>query len=346
MEHDLSSVVPVVGIPLFQAGKALLEITGSGGQRRIQAARSQVLPHQQSFGRHRQRIFSAGVIREATLRRSAFHRVQPFRDAGVRRFRNVQPGHLTTLQSHQLPAGHRRVGFKLWTIPPAAELRMLRSNDEVERFLSRIFQPRILRHAVRFAQRDRRHAVAVQPDKLRTVCKQVAGFFLALNKPLQTSRDFVLILPRTMRMSGSKKRQQCQARRCRVRLKTSMPQAIMVFAVELVNAPVAGCKLVTGQPLQTSLNRLFRRIVAAEFSHSFSSDVGTTHGKSGADRSALHSSRPRCAAFNQPGDFGSGRQRRAVRSRCWSSTETATATACNRQRRLSSADAGRTTRSR
>ena len=126
---------------------------------------------------------------------------------------------------------------------------MLRGDDEVERPLRRVFQRRIFCHAVRFAQRDRGHAVTVEPDQFRTFNEQVAVGFLALNEPLQAATYFILILALTMRKSCSEKRQQRQSGSGSVGLKASMPEAVVIFAVEFVNAPVACGKLMIGEPL-------------------------------------------------------------------------------------------------
>jgi hypothetical protein len=106
-----------------------------------------------------------------------------------------------------------------------------------------------------------------------------------------------------MRVTRSEKREHRQPRRCGVGLKTSVTEAVVIFAVEFVNAPVARSELVIGEPLQTAFNRAFRRIVATKFPHGFPSNVGASHRESGTDRATLDAPRPRRTPLDQPGDF-------------------------------------------
>ena len=90
-----------------------------------------------------------------------------------------------------------------------------------------------------------------------------------------------------------------------------MTEAVVIFAVEFVNAPVACRKLVIGEPFQTAFNRSLGSIVAAEFVYGFPPNVRATHRESGTDRATLNAPRPRRTPLDQPGDFGGGRQHRS-----------------------------------
>ena len=80
----------------------------------------------------------------------------------------------------------------------AAAAGMLRSNDEVQRFLGRLFEARILRHSVGFAQRQRGQGVTVQPDALvgRFIHRQeqVAVGLLALEQIVDAAAHDVGVL--------------------------------------------------------------------------------------------------------------------------------------------------------
>src|SRR5262249_1792258 len=119
----------------------------------------------------------------------------------------AEPGHLATLKRHQLPTRYRGVRFASQFVAPATELWMLAVEDELKRLLCRIAQFGILRHAIRFAQRDRRNAMAIVTNELCLACEQVAVRLLLGDEPLKAAGDCVMILTGVVRVAGAEKRE-------------------------------------------------------------------------------------------------------------------------------------------
>ena len=149
-------------------------------------------------------------------------------------------------------------------ITPAAELRMLAVDDEVQSLLRRLTQRRVFRQAIRFAQSDRRHAVAVEPHELALVREEIAVRLLMLDVPLHRAINDRLMRTRLMRVARTEERQQRQAGRCRVRMEAAVPGAFVVLATELVNAPVTVRVLMLSQPSQPTFDRLLGCVRSTE----------------------------------------------------------------------------------
>ena len=128
----------------------------------------------------------------------------------------------------------------------------------------------ILRHAVGFAEGDRREAVAIEPDAAVGVVverhEQVAVFFLALDEEVEAAADHVLVLKLAVVVARPLKRDHRQGGGGRV------AGELRVLGKAL-QPPAAVGRLIAGQERQAALDRFFglrrgaaaaaRRLVAA-----------------------------------------------------------------------------------
>src|SRR5262245_5550593 len=190
---------------------------------------------------------------------AAFHTVEPTSDALVRSRRYREPGHLTTLECHELPARYRRVRFAPRFVPPATELGMLAIQYELQRLLGGIAQAGILGHAVRFAERDRGNAVAIESHELSFAREQVTVGLLSFDEPLESAGDRLLVLAGLVRVACSEEREQGQARAGGRGLEAAQAIALVPFALlgEIVDAPGAVGRLMLGEPGDSHFDRAF-----------------------------------------------------------------------------------------
>ena len=119
-------------------------------------------------------------------------------------------GHLPALQGHQHPAGDRGVAGRAGRVAPAAALRVLGIDDEREAPLGRVFQGRIVRHAVGLAQGDGRQGLAVHAAVAQVGA--VGEHDVVPQQVIQAVLHHVLVLARLVRVAGAEERQQGQGR--------------------------------------------------------------------------------------------------------------------------------------
>src|SRR5262245_47386581 len=88
---------------------------------------------------------------------------------------------------------------------------MLVVKDELKRLLCWITQFGILCHPIRFAQGNRRYAMAIETHELCFAGEQIAIRPLLADKPLKAAVDRVLVLTGLVGVTGTEKREQCQS---------------------------------------------------------------------------------------------------------------------------------------
>src|SRR5690606_4469047 len=133
----------------------------------------------------------------------------------VRLARNTQSRQLTAPQRHHLPAGYRQVGLALLAVTPAMLRAVLRFDDVVESPLRRFAKFGIARHAIRFAERERRDAMAVEPKlrgRVASLREDVAPLPLLLHQIVEAPLNRTLVLVAEVIVTRPQERQQRKPR--------------------------------------------------------------------------------------------------------------------------------------
>ena len=112
-------------------------------------------------------------------------------------------------------------------------LRMLRVHDELQSPLAGLPQRLIVRQAVRLAQCDGRHPVAVEQNVLRVAHVQPPVVGLLVDQPLQAAGHFRTVVAFAVRVPCAEEREQRQSGRRRIGLErarsaTAMPPAVCI----------------------------------------------------------------------------------------------------------------------
>src|SRR5262245_12928311 len=157
------------------------------------------------------------VAIQVWLARRLLRVVEPAADLLVRGRWHVEPRQLAALQGHHHPSAHRGVCTHARSISPAAALRVLPRENEVDGPLRRFAERGVLRHAVRLANRDRGQAVAVTPHTLvRGIVerhKQIAVVSMTIAQIRETAPHDVLVLKPTLGVARPPKPQESPRRR-------------------------------------------------------------------------------------------------------------------------------------
>ncbi len=124
-------------------------------------------------------------------------RIEPATNANVGLWIDLELGQFAGFERHDLPTGHGCVGSAAGLITPAAALLVLRFFDEVERTLGRLAEFFIAGHAVRFTERDRGDAMAIEPSRVVRDAGfghvQIAVRTLIGNEIRQAAGDLLLV---------------------------------------------------------------------------------------------------------------------------------------------------------